>query len=511
MELQTISQVSKGYDISPRMLRYYEQVGLIQSIRKKDNAYRLYDEAALKRVQQIVILRKLQIPVKQICVIMNSLDAVTVIDIFKKNISELDSELTALSTIRKILAEFIRELEHAADLHLKLDFLGDDSIAHLAGSLSLIQRNVKESMTLNDLNKATEVLNKLKDVRVVYLPPMTVASAYFSGEKAEEKAWQAITDFVKKSDLVRHKPDLRLFKIDYSNATGTSFGYEIWVSIPDEWVLPDPLVKKKFHGGQYAAYVLGDHGYEVLGLQDWVNESHNYQVDYEGNLARCEPPMNEIDSFGGMWLDLEEVLNFYNFQNPGFEIQIDYLTPIKPYVPSEDIPVEIPGSKEKCGYHASIVTKNKFKILGFTKIMTQDNNPEEFENELKTDGRLAILNKYRKCGAPILCFGSMDMDSQIRGGWRRSFCLMESDITDLQAFMKHDLYIRTIDTAKWLILEHTRGEAFDSHRIGMKLGYTWNGAISGEFEVSPDGKIGKPDPKVEAEMNSIVSCWYPVK
>ncbi|MDF2612139.1 MAG: MerR family transcriptional regulator [Lachnospiraceae bacterium] len=36
MELQTISQVSKDYGISARMLRYYEQVGLIESLRKDD-------------------------------------------------------------------------------------------------------------------------------------------------------------------------------------------------------------------------------------------------------------------------------------------------------------------------------------------------------------------------------------------------------------------------------------------------------------------------------------------
>ncbi|NLV37000.1 MAG: MerR family DNA-binding transcriptional regulator, partial [Clostridiaceae bacterium] len=43
MELQTISQVSRDYGISTRMLRYYEQAGLILSLRKDDYAYRVYD------------------------------------------------------------------------------------------------------------------------------------------------------------------------------------------------------------------------------------------------------------------------------------------------------------------------------------------------------------------------------------------------------------------------------------------------------------------------------------
>jgi len=38
MELQTISQVSKSFGISTRTLRYYEQLGLIKSIKKEDYA-----------------------------------------------------------------------------------------------------------------------------------------------------------------------------------------------------------------------------------------------------------------------------------------------------------------------------------------------------------------------------------------------------------------------------------------------------------------------------------------
>ncbi len=61
MEAMTISQVSKSYTISTRMLRYYEQAGLIESFRQEDYAYRLYDEAALVRLRQILLLRRLRV------------------------------------------------------------------------------------------------------------------------------------------------------------------------------------------------------------------------------------------------------------------------------------------------------------------------------------------------------------------------------------------------------------------------------------------------------------------
>lgn len=510
MELQTISQVSKAYDISSRMLRYYEHAGLIKSIRNENNSYRYYDEAALARVQQITILRKLQIPVKQICIIINNPNTAEVIDIFKNNISELDSEITALSTIKSILDKFVKELEKIAGLNLNLDFIGDNSFLEMAGSLSLVQKNVKDKISMNDLNKASDILNRLKEVRVVYLPPMTVASAFFTGDNSDEKAWEAADSFIKETKLFEIKPDLRVFRHERSNATGQNFGNEVWVSIPDDFDVPAPLMKKRFHGGQYAAHLLGGDGFlTYLGMQDWINESEKYQYDYDGNLTRITPPIEEIDSFGGIRLDPEEIINYYDiYYNHETAKQYDVFFPVKRYREIENMPVVITGSKEKCGFKASIVTKNKFRILGFTKIIIpESNNSVSFVDELTADGRMDILNKYRKPGAPVLTFGSLDMDAQIRGGgYRDSICLAESDITDVELFMKHDLYVRTIDASRWLIFEYEEGDSFDDHSICMKLGYTWNGTISGSFMVWTDGKIGS-----EKEMGSIVYSWYPIK
>ena len=165
MELQTVSTVSKEYGVSTRMLRYYEQNGLIKSMRKEGYSYRIYDEANLKRLQQVIILRKLQIPVKQIGRILNNPDAATVVEIFKQNMHELDSEITALSTIRKILDKFVIELETIASVDLNLSFLNGDAVLEIADSLSLIQKNIKERITMNELNQAAEILSK-HDVKV---------------------------------------------------------------------------------------------------------------------------------------------------------------------------------------------------------------------------------------------------------------------------------------------------------------------------------------------------------
>ena len=54
-ELAKIKDVSSKYNITTRTLRYYEDIGLITSTRSDDYAYRLYDENAVKRIEQILI------------------------------------------------------------------------------------------------------------------------------------------------------------------------------------------------------------------------------------------------------------------------------------------------------------------------------------------------------------------------------------------------------------------------------------------------------------------------
>jgi len=65
-DLVKIRDMTTKYDLSARTLRYYEDMGLIKSTRSEDYAYRLYDEANVKRLEQIIILRKLNISIKDI-------------------------------------------------------------------------------------------------------------------------------------------------------------------------------------------------------------------------------------------------------------------------------------------------------------------------------------------------------------------------------------------------------------------------------------------------------------
>lgn len=183
---------------------------------------------------------------------------------------------------------------------------------------------------MEELNQASEKLSKLTDVRIVYLPPMTVAAVSATGENCEGQAVDMINRFVLESNLLKIKPDIRHFAFDCSaGKTGVgepSRKYQMWVSIPDNMVVPKPLVKRTFDGGLYAAHMfkMGDFDHWIL-LRNWVMNNDKY--DHDWHSVRCAPYEDDMDRC------FEEQLNYWgNLQNSRLkneDIQLDLLFPIK--------------------------------------------------------------------------------------------------------------------------------------------------------------------------------------
>lgn len=324
MEAMTISQVSKDFGISTRMLRYYEQTGLIESFRREDYAYRMYKETALSRLRQILILRRLRIPLKQIKIILQKPDAVVAIDVFRQNINELDNEITALATIKSILSHFADELQKAADIQIHNLITQDDAILAVIKSLSPVSINYKEDKTMDILKKAEESLSNMNDVRVIYLPPATVAAAHHIGDDPESHVYKMIDKFVRDTGLCKIKPDLRHYGFNHPNPVDETgyHGYETWVTIPDDMEIPPNLIKKHFSGGLYAAHMIAMGNFnEWEWLFDWVNKNEKYEFD--GN-------MQDQEHMCGL---LEEHLNYVShicLDNTELEdLQLDLLMPIR--------------------------------------------------------------------------------------------------------------------------------------------------------------------------------------
>ena len=72
--MMTVNEVSKLTGVSIRTLQYYDKIGLLHPAKYTEAGYRLYDEAALETLQQILLFRELEFPLKDIKEIIGSPD-----------------------------------------------------------------------------------------------------------------------------------------------------------------------------------------------------------------------------------------------------------------------------------------------------------------------------------------------------------------------------------------------------------------------------------------------------
>ena len=70
--MKTVKDVSKITGVSIRTLRYYDEIGLLNPTELTKAGYRLYDNKALEKLQEIMFFRELEIPLTDIKKIMDN-------------------------------------------------------------------------------------------------------------------------------------------------------------------------------------------------------------------------------------------------------------------------------------------------------------------------------------------------------------------------------------------------------------------------------------------------------
>ena len=105
--MMTVHEVSRITGVSIRALHHYDEIGLLHPSQVTEAGYRLYDGKALERLQQILLFRELQFPLKEIAAILDSPD-------FDRE-KALDQQIALLTLRREHLDGLIalaREAKH---------------------------------------------------------------------------------------------------------------------------------------------------------------------------------------------------------------------------------------------------------------------------------------------------------------------------------------------------------------------------------------------------------------
>ena len=173
---------------------------------------------------------------------------------------------------------------------------------------------------MDQLVDANKVLEEKMDVRIVYLPPSKVAAYKYIGESPEDVAKKIIYTFIRESNLPEVKPDFRLYGFNNPSPQEgqREYGYEFWVTIPEDMEVKAPLEIRQFDGGLYAAHCInfGDF-HEWESFVNLMMRNQEYEVQWR-----------DPEGMGGC---LEEELNIYTNILEGAEKaeQLDLLIPIK--------------------------------------------------------------------------------------------------------------------------------------------------------------------------------------
>jgi DNA-binding transcriptional MerR regulator len=190
-----IREVSSRYGVSARTLRYYEDRNLITSVRNDDNGYRLYDAAALNKLEQILILRKLNVNMRDIKRIFETAGSEVVLEVLGKKVEDIDGEVALLHELKEIVLDFIGHIK-------KSDFTKESDVKLLYDKAREIEANLahsdyegnpggkgerlaKQSSGSAHLTRLSEVAEKLDkkvpDVMVIKIPAFRAVTSGLTG------------------------------------------------------------------------------------------------------------------------------------------------------------------------------------------------------------------------------------------------------------------------------------------------------------------------------------------
>lgn len=175
----TIKKLATLSGVSPRALRFYDEIGLLKPAYYGDNQYRYYEEEQLLLLQQILFFRELGFPLTEIQQIMSShdFDKIEALNIHK---SILQSNLERTETLIKTI---------------------DKTISHLRGKLIMRDAEMYEGF---DPDKQQEHEKYLVDTGVIT-------------QQQIDASWEKARDW-KKTDWEQFKKDGEQLNQAFANA-----------------------------------------------------------------------------------------------------------------------------------------------------------------------------------------------------------------------------------------------------------------------------------------------------
>ena len=261
MDLIKITDLVIQLGISSRSLRYYEQAGLIQSVRRESEKYRYYDTDNIERLKQIIVLRKMEIPVKDILRIYESADMSVVVETFMSRIRAIDEEVDALTELRTVVNDFLQAM-----LQKGITKISALPILYEKMEMQLDTLERRNEMSFQDLSALSDRLVASVNPAIIELPAMRMLS---SGTEVEAFWRYLVSNGIPAGKPGQHEQ----FELQD----------EVMLRIPDDFVNNSGFKENTFDGGRYASinvYLDEDLGQCFRAVVSYFGENKFYELDY---------------------------------------------------------------------------------------------------------------------------------------------------------------------------------------------------------------------------------------
>src|SRR6056297_10803 len=291
-----IGEIANLFHVSTRTVRYYEEVGLLASQRDPDSQYRYYDERSSERLKKILVLRELGLSLNDIKNILEQTSTPIVSEILMSHLFKVQDEIKRQRMLEKVLKQLLKMLDSKLSPGEIINTLEISS----PGGIDIL----KEDYKMEQLTNA--------NIRIIRLKPTKIAAYRAKSESPEADSLKPLLEWANKEGIM-DLPTTRLFGFDTAvdKKEYPVYGYESWISIPDDCKVPNPLEEKHLPGGLYAVTNTTYGNFDVQKrwqmFAKWFEES---EFEYGGQ--QC----------------LEEVLLIETLDNPS-KLQLDLLIHIK--------------------------------------------------------------------------------------------------------------------------------------------------------------------------------------
>lgn len=109
----TIGELSKLMNVSVHQIRYFEEKEILFPAYTDSNQYRMYGINEIYQLAQILLLRKLNVPVSTINKSMNNFTKNDYHQLLEQSLSKINSEINQLMLLQQFLQKVLKEYEHS--------------------------------------------------------------------------------------------------------------------------------------------------------------------------------------------------------------------------------------------------------------------------------------------------------------------------------------------------------------------------------------------------------------